>query len=257
MSRIRGDRLIDLSLNAIEIIDRNLYERTCDVRWWATDKAVVDCASDPSEANRRFASERLGVILGSYTVYLDIWVCDASGKVLACGRPDRYSGVTGASVANEIWFRQGMATSSGDAFAVADVATCGLLDGAATATYSTAIREEGRANGEPIGLMAVHFDWAPQAQTVVDGVRMTPEEREITRVMLLDSKHRVIVASDRAGVLDETFPLRTEGAPRGTYQDEHGNTVSFAITPGYETYRGLGWYGCIVQKPRKVRAEAA
>jgi len=31
-----GTRLVDLALNAIEIIDRNLYERTCDVRWWAT-----------------------------------------------------------------------------------------------------------------------------------------------------------------------------------------------------------------------------
>ena len=27
----------NLALNAIELIDRNLYERTCDVRWWATD----------------------------------------------------------------------------------------------------------------------------------------------------------------------------------------------------------------------------
>src|SRR6267378_3963086 len=35
--RSRGERMVDLSLNAIELIDRNLYERTCDVRWWATD----------------------------------------------------------------------------------------------------------------------------------------------------------------------------------------------------------------------------
>ncbi|HSP24833.1 MAG TPA: methyl-accepting chemotaxis protein, partial [Saliniramus sp.] len=41
--RAQGERLVDLSLNAIELIDRNLYERTCDVRWWATDSAVVDC----------------------------------------------------------------------------------------------------------------------------------------------------------------------------------------------------------------------
>ena len=40
--RSRGERMVDLSLNAIELIDRNLYERTCDVRWWATDSAIVD-----------------------------------------------------------------------------------------------------------------------------------------------------------------------------------------------------------------------
>lgn len=31
--RSRGERMVDLALNAIELIDRNLYERTCDVRW--------------------------------------------------------------------------------------------------------------------------------------------------------------------------------------------------------------------------------
>ena len=24
-------------------------------------------------------------------------------------------------------------------------------------------------------------------------------------------------------------------------------TVGYARTPGYETYEGLGWYGCVVQ----------
>ena len=37
VANVRGTRLTDLALNMIEIIDRNLYERSCDVRWWATD----------------------------------------------------------------------------------------------------------------------------------------------------------------------------------------------------------------------------
>ena len=37
----RGQRLTDLAHHMIEIIDRNLYERSCDVRWWATDAALV------------------------------------------------------------------------------------------------------------------------------------------------------------------------------------------------------------------------
>ncbi|MDH8639244.1 chemotaxis protein, partial [Klebsiella pneumoniae] len=73
--------------NAIEIIDRNLYERTCDVRWWATDSAVVDCAANVTPQSAAYASKRLGVILNAYTVYLDLWLCDLHGKVLANGRP--------------------------------------------------------------------------------------------------------------------------------------------------------------------------
>ena len=49
----RGERMVDLSLNAIELIDRNLYERTCDVRWWATNSAVVDCAAAPDACHRQ------------------------------------------------------------------------------------------------------------------------------------------------------------------------------------------------------------
>src|SRR5260370_39532603 len=45
--RSRGERMVDLALNAIELIHRKLYERTRHVRWWATDSAVVDCAPDP------------------------------------------------------------------------------------------------------------------------------------------------------------------------------------------------------------------
>src|SRR5262245_17508337 len=96
--RSRGDRMVDRSLNAIDLIDRNLYERTCDVRWWATDSAVVNCAAAPDAANARHVSERLTVILSAYTVYLDLWLCDLDGKVLANGRADRFN-VAGQNVA--------------------------------------------------------------------------------------------------------------------------------------------------------------
>jgi hypothetical protein len=32
----------------------------------------------------------------------------------------------------------------------------------------------------------------------------------------------------------------------GCYTDK-GQTIGYALTPGYETYAGLGWYGCVQQ----------
>ncbi|MFN3321787.1 MAG: methyl-accepting chemotaxis protein, partial [Allorhizobium sp.] len=81
LGQLRGQRLADLALNAIEIIDRNLYERTCDVRWWATDSAVVDCVAQPDAAKADHAGRRLKVILDAYTVYLDLWICDRAGTI--------------------------------------------------------------------------------------------------------------------------------------------------------------------------------
>ena len=90
VDHMKGQRLVDLALNAVELIDSNLYERTCDVRWWATDSAVIDCLQEPCETSAAFAARRLGVILNAYTVYLDLWICDERGRVIANGRPERY-----------------------------------------------------------------------------------------------------------------------------------------------------------------------
>ncbi|OYX06499.1 MAG: chemotaxis protein [Caulobacter vibrioides] len=249
LGHMRGQRLADLALNAIEIIDRNLYERTCDVRWWATDSSIVACLAQGGDATvRRHASDRLGVILDAYTVYLDLWICDAQGRVVANGRPGRYPNVVGRSVADARWFRDGLRTATGDDFVACDIERNTALGDAPVATYATAIRAGGESGGRPLGVLGVHFDWRPQAQAVVDGVRLTPEERERSRVMLLDERGRVLAASDGRGVLTETFPLDTSAGPMGSYADGEV-TVGYARTPGYETYQGLGWYGVILQRP--------
>lgn len=246
VQHVRGQRLADLALNAIEIIDRNLYERTCDVRWWATDSAVVECVEQASPEAARHASSRLGVILDAYTVYLDLWICDASGRILANGRPDRYQ-VSGASVAEADWFRRALDTASGDEFVASDIARAQLLANAPVATYAAAIRSGAEKEGEVVGVLGIHFDWQPQAHAVVDGVRLTEEERTRSRVMLLDRDGRVLAASDRAGELEASFRLPADLAEIGNYA-ERDATIGYAHTPGYETYQGMGWYGCIVQR---------
>jgi hypothetical protein len=62
-----------------------------------------------------------------------------------------------------------------------------------------------------------------------------------------DARHRIIDASDGQGVLSDTFPLNGLTQKTG-YVADGGKTIGYALTPGYETYRGLGWYGVIVQE---------
>jgi len=88
------------------------------------------------------------------------------------------------------------------------------------------------------------------AAAVVNGVRLTDEEWQRTRCMIVDASFRVIASSRKTGVLDEHFNLVTDGRRTGFYRAADGHaTVSFAATPGYESYRGLGWYGVVVQTP--------
>lgn len=240
----RGERLTDLAHNAVEIMDRNLYERSCDVRWWATDIAMVEALTHPGKASAGQAQERLATILRSYTVYLDLWIADENGRIVANGRPDLYGHAVGQDVSGTDWFRRGMAAASGDDFAVCDIATNPMLGGAAVASYSTAVRAGGVRDGRKLGVMGIFFDWAPQAATIVQGVGLSAEERRTSRVMLLSADTRVLASSDGRGVLTEYFDLASEGRERGWFRRD-GSIVAFARTPGYETYKGLGWYGCI------------
>jgi hypothetical protein len=243
MLDFRGARYADLARNVVEIIDRNLYERSCDVRWWATDSAVVAAATDPAPAAIATACSRLATILRSYTVYLDLWVADGNGRVIASGRGNRYPGVIDRDVSQDMWFRNAMRTATGDDFTVCDIDRNDALGNAAVATYATAIRADGATNGPAIGALGIFFDWEPQAGAIVRNVALSEAERQNARVMILNAANRVIATSD-GGLLGERFDLRTNQQEHGYYRDGD-KLVSFSLTPGYETYAGLGWHGCI------------
>jgi hypothetical protein len=251
MQAQQGQRLADLALNMIDIIDRNLYERSCDVRWWATDTAMVDALQQPGGDSARHASKRLGVILDSYTVYLDLWVIDAHGRVVANGRPDRYNRATGANVRGQPWFDRALHTRDGQSFIATDIECSPWLDDAPVATYSTAIRRDGATDGEPLGVLAIFFDWQTQAHAVLRGVKFNDDERPRSRALLLDAQHRVIAASDGQGELDEVIDLKRRARKVGSYQLANGTLLGFARTPGYETYQGLGWYGVVLLAPAR------
>lgn len=155
----------------------------------------------------------------------------------------------GSSVAGEQWFSDAVATASGGEYAVAAPAHVPVL-GAPAAVYATAVRRDGADDGEAVGVLGILFDWRTQAQAIVQGLRVAPEDRERTRALPLDGEGLVLAASDGRGVLAERFELRADDGASGYYTRDDGSTIGFALTPGHETYAGPGWYGALVQQPR-------
>ena len=194
------------------------------------------------------------MILDSYTVYLDLWVIDLQGRVVANGRPQRYPRAASAQVRGQPWFERALATRSGQDFVCTDVEPMIDLGDALVATYGTAIRRGGRADGEPLGVLAIFFDWQAQSQAVVDGVKFTDDERRRARAMLVDAQFQVIASSDGRGVLEETLTLKRRGRVLGHQRLPDGSLIGYARTPGYETYRGMGWYGVITLAPPTAQA---
>jgi Methyl-accepting chemotaxis protein len=250
----RGNRLSDLAFNTIEILDRNLYERTADVRWWATESAFIEACGQPEnrELSHR-AVQRMDIILKNYTIYKELVLSGLDGKVIADGRPEQYS-IVGRDVSDEPWFRGAIGTANGLEYSVQDVHKSNLI-GDYAVVYSAAVREGGASYGKVIGVLAVVFDWG-QADYIVKSVRLPDEERNVSRVLLFNGEGTVIASSDNTGILEENV-ANTRGVKHALTGGKGFTTesvvgrkmiIAYAHTPGYETYQGLGW-GCAIFCP--------
>jgi hypothetical protein len=138
---------------------------------------------------------------------------------------------------------QAMRLHSGDEYAVGDITECAGLSDAEVATYAASVRTGGESHGAPLGVLAIHFDWAPQAQTIVRGVRIEPEERDRTAVLLVDASGRVIASSQQLRTLNTRFPIETGKRSHGFYLQSDGSTVAFHATPRLRDLPGarLAW----------------
>lgn len=58
----------------------------------------------------------------------------------------------------------------------------------ALATYSAAIRANGKSDGKVLGVLGIHFDWEPQAQSIVESVRVDDTGSSKSRSILCTRK---------------------------------------------------------------------
>lgn len=255
VTEMEGVRLTDLAQTLVQLIVRNLFERTADVRWWATDPALWDALQAPSPEKADYAATRLGVINRFYTVYHDLVMTDLSGRIIASANPAHQRRLAGRSLAGDPWFQAAARCASGDHYIVDEVKESPLHDGHHVLVYATGIREGGRVDGRLIGTLGVYFDWQNQGHAIVEKEANLPQQQvERTTVMLLDEKARVI-ACNRPERLFTHFALKVEkGCQKGSYYNDQGAIVAYARTLGYEDYDGLGWYGVVVQETENDEA---
>jgi hypothetical protein len=252
-TNVRGTRLADLALTNIDLIDRNLYERSCDCRWWATDTAMVQALENPDDQSLvAHASTRLGVILKAYTVYFDIVLADLNGTIIANGRPQDYASA-GQVQADAEWFRSALATRSGDEFGFQGVHASPLVNGQRVLVYSCRVGQGGSATAEPVGVLGVIFNWDSLAQRIMHETPIEPEKRAQTRVCIVDDAGNVLADSENK-ILHERLHLpeqsRLFAEPKTCVPLTVGGAsclVAHARSPGFETYR-TGWHSLIIER---------
>lgn len=250
-TNVRGNRLSDLALVNIDLIDRNLYERSCDCRWWATDSSLVSALESPTQENLDYASRRMGVILNAYTVYFDLVLADKHGRIVANGRPREYASV-GSDHRTSEWFQSAMRTASGDEFGFQTVHHSSLVNDQRVLVYSCGVRRGGESRGQLLGALGIVFKWDSLAQTIVHNTPLSAEDKAKSRVCIVDNDGLILADSHdkqlRDHVIVSQYAELFQGKKNFAILESAGTTrcVGHALSPGFETY-ATGWHSIVSQ----------
>ncbi|MGB5866701.1 MAG: cache domain-containing protein [Arcobacteraceae bacterium] len=156
-----------LSSLAIDIMDRNLYERANDCRWWALTsyfKEVLDDKDSIVHKNEQVTSI-LKYINDLYTVYTNLLIFDDEGKIIAVSNSkDEY--LVGKQLTNE-WVKNTMSLKDTSKYCVSKFEKTSLYNNESTYIYCSAIRSI-KNEKKVTGGIAVVFDAKPEFHAMLE-----------------------------------------------------------------------------------------
>jgi len=153
----------------IDIMDRNLYERANDVRWWALNSSLQCALQSAAQGDIASAQEQAGAVLqsinGLYTVYSLLLVFDTKGQVIAVSDPAQAAAQIGHQL-KQSWVSEALALRDRERFVVSRHEPSELYGGAAaqqraTYVYASALPDPADGN-RVVGGIAIVFDGEPQ-----------------------------------------------------------------------------------------------
>jgi len=220
--------------NVIDILVRNLYERTADVGFLATDPVLCRLAAG-LEDDAPAVSARLRQYRSKYTVYDDILVLDAQGQVLA-----RIDETVPAAESVDPLVAQTLRSPG----YVETFRASSLRPGARRALlYSQRLLHP--ATGEPVGVLCLSFAFDDELQGIFHA-RAAQEGRSLA--LLVDAQQQVLASSDPLWMpLGQRVPANPDGTPRLWTHSGRAYLVQTLTTAGYQGYPGpAGWKGQVM-----------
>lgn len=226
-----GDQLSAKAQCAIDILVRNLFERTADVGFLATDDVIRSFCAAPIEARQAGTAAmvaRLREYQAKYSVYDDVILLAPNGEVLARLDPR----VSLACSGDEIVGRALTASGFVEQFRVSDLSA----DEAPSLLYGHRIDD---GQGRVLGVLVLRFRFVDEMHYVFASMS---DQRHEMALVLLDDHQRVIISNDDAHV---PVGARLAAVPAGevaltSFAGREYLAVSCASV-GYQGYAGPPW----------------
>lgn len=224
---------------AIDIMDRNLYERANDCRWWALDAELQQAlAGGPLAAS----AARLRRINSLYTVYALLLIFDAGGRIVAVSDPSAEDRI--GQPLEQDWVAATLALQDRECHVVSRHEPCGLYGEQgrqASYVYAAALpdpQEPQRVRGG----VAVVFDGLPQFGAML---RDSLPAAGGAQALFLKRDGRVVASTDERWPVGAHGPLPAAaldlaaGRTQSTELEIDGlvHAVGIAMSGGYREYR--------------------
>lgn len=218
----------------IDIVVRNLYERTADVGFLATDRELCEFAAgntDDVEAIRY----RLRAYRNKYTVYDEIMLLDTRGNVLV--QIDEESPVEGSI--DPLIAKTLAAPGFVQTFRASDLRPSKKR----ALIYSQRMLDP--QSGIVAGVLCLCFNFEEEMAGVFRSLR---EEEDRFNMLLLDGDNRVIASADRSWIdVGTVMPVNRAGSSRLMVYGGREYLVRTFSAAGYQGYMGPpGWQGQVM-----------
>jgi len=209
----------------IDILIRNLFERTADVGFLATDSVIVDFLTTQN-ISRQDIIQRLNEYVLKYSVYNEIVIFDTEGNVKANLNPDNQIDASYDKIIEETL----LSNEYIERYAHTDI----FEKQEKTLTFTQKIEFQGKA----IGVLCLCFKFDDEMQRIFKGFEDSDE------VILLTEKDSIISSSK-----NDKYPLNSRLKVKNSSYEISKKLLLVAVkASAYQGYSGLDWKSVAIKR---------
>lgn len=227
----------------VDLLDRNLYERSDDCRWWALTPELQAALAQPTHQREQIAqiTQILEYINRLYTVYTRIFVYDANGVIIASTHLEQDSStVLGMQIDADTLVQVRNLRSEQD-YHVTPFAPSMLYGGKHTYIYHAAIRHPEDAR-TIVGGIGIVFDAQPEFDAMLRGGLGS---KTGVNAMFVDRLGNIIASTDPTRPVGSTLPLdpallklpNGRSTSRIVIHDGHYAIMGCTVSRGYREFK--------------------
>ncbi len=243
----------------VDLLDRNLYERANDCRWWALSPQLRTLLAGREPEREARMARILAHINGLYTVYTALVVYDDSGAIVAG------AGAGAGAAIDPATLERVLALRGEQDYYVTPFAPSPLYGGRPTYVYHAAMRAPGD-DSRVIGGIGIVFDAEKEFDAMLRGALLG---KEGAQAYFIDRAGSIIASTDpargigsRLGIAPKLAALDNGGSgSRLLTHDQHYAIMACTVSHGYREFKVSDGYradviGVVVESFGEVRAAA-